>query len=51
MADNKMRLPSSGGGLLHYSESVKSKIHLTPKIVVALIIVITVVEILLYKLI
>jgi len=50
MADNKIRLPSSGGGLLHYSETVKSKINLTPKIVVALIFVITILEILLYKL-
>jgi preprotein translocase subunit Sec61beta len=50
MADNKIRLPSSGGGLMSYSENTKSKITFGPWVVAGLIIVAIVVLTLLYKL-
>ena len=49
MAENKIHLPSSGGGLLKYSETIKSKIMLTPMTVVILIVIITVIDVILYK--
>jgi len=47
--DNKIRLPSSGGGLIRYSEDSSSKIRIKPEIVVGIIIVITILGIILYK--
>jgi len=47
--DNKIYLPSSGGGLMRYSAET-SKLKIDPKIVVFLIVLITVAEIVLYKL-
>jgi len=47
--DNKIYLPSSGGGLLRYSAD-SSKLKLNPKAIIAVIIIITIAEILLYKL-
>ncbi len=38
MADNKIQLPSSGGGLLRYSDEIKSNIVLSPYSVVFLIV-------------
>ena len=40
MADNKIQLPSSGGGLIRYSDEVKSNIMLSPYAVVFLIVMI-----------
>ncbi|MDP4012967.1 MAG: preprotein translocase subunit Sec61beta [Candidatus Nanoarchaeia archaeon] len=37
MADNKIQLPSSGGGLMRYSEEVKSNFVLSPYVVLFLI--------------
>jgi preprotein translocase subunit Sec61beta len=45
MADNKIQLPQSGGGLVRYSEDYKSKIELSPMTVVVMIIVVILVEI------
>ena len=49
MADDKINLPSSGGGLIRYFEDYKSKIRIKPGIIVAIIILITIIEVLLYK--
>ena len=49
MANNNVRLPSSGGGLVQYFEDYKSKLEISPKLVVAIIVVIAVIEIFLYK--
>lgn len=49
MADNRIQLPSSGGGLLRYSEEVKSRFMIGPYVVIGIIVAIAVFEILLYK--
>jgi len=49
MADDKINLPSSGGGLVRYFEDYKSKIVIRPEIIVAIIILIVIIEVLLYK--
>ncbi|MBS3111838.1 preprotein translocase subunit Sec61beta [Candidatus Woesearchaeota archaeon] len=48
--DNKIQLPSSGGGLVRYFEDYKSKIEIHPYIIVAAIVIVILVEIFLYKL-
>jgi len=48
MADNKINLPSSGGGLIRYFEEFKSKFTLKPQHVIAFIILVVIVEILLH---
>lgn len=47
--DNKIHLPSSGGGLVRYFDEGKSRYEIMPAIVLVLIFVVIVVEILLYK--
>ena len=47
--DNKIHLPSSGGGLVRYFEDYKSKITIKPEVVIGIIIVVIIIEILLYK--
>jgi preprotein translocase subunit Sec61beta len=49
MSDNKIRLPSSGGGLVNYGDSYKSKLMFPPYMVVVFIVFIVIVEILLHK--
>jgi len=49
MADDKIRLPSSGGGLVRYFEDYKSKIEFKPHYVFAFIILVIVIELVLYK--
>ena len=49
MAEDRIGLPSSGGGLVRYFEDYKSKLELTPTIVVAVIVIVAVIEIYLYK--
>mgnify|MGYP001596620605 CR=1 FL=1 len=49
MAENKIQLPQSGGGLVRYFEEVKSKIEFAPWIVVIIIIFIIVVELIFHK--
>lgn len=49
MADNKIRLPSSGGGLVNYYDDAKSKIEFKPHYIVAFVIGIIILEILLHK--
>ena len=48
--DNKIYLPSSGGGLVNYSEEPKTKLEINPYVVLGIIAVIVIVEIWLYKL-
>ena len=47
--DNKIHLPSSGGGLVRYFDDYKSKIEIKPEIIVVVMVLIIVFEILLYK--
>lgn len=49
MAQDKIQMPSSGGGLVRYFEDYKSKIEIRPGIIIAIIILVIVVEVLLYK--
>jgi len=49
MADNKINLPSSGGGLMSYSDEVKSKLYIKPMHVIVLIVIVALVELYLYK--
>ncbi len=47
--NNKVQLPSSGGGLVRYYDDIKSKVELSPIGVMIFIGVVAVFEILLYK--
>ena len=49
MAENKISLPSSGGGLLRYFDETKSKMQITPTIILVAIVVVTLIELYLYK--
>jgi len=40
MADNKISLPSSGGGLVRYFDEYRSKIEIKPEYVIAAIVVV-----------
>jgi len=46
---NKIHMPSSGGGLVRYFDDYKSKIMISPKAVIIVLIIIAILEILLYK--
>ncbi len=46
--DNKVQMPSSGGGLTRYFDDYKSKIELKPGHVIIMIVVVIVIEILLH---
>lgn len=48
MADNKIRLPSSGGGLVRYFEDYKSKIEFSPSLVIVMIIIVILIELYLH---
>lgn len=49
MADNKVRLPSSGGGLVRYYDDFKAKIEIPPMWVVIIIAFVIILETYLYK--
>ncbi|MFA4887613.1 MAG: hypothetical protein WC595_05340 [Candidatus Nanoarchaeia archaeon] len=49
MADNKIQMPSSGGGFVRYSDEIKSKLMIPPLYVIILIAVVILVEIYFYK--
>ena len=49
MADNKIQMPSSGGGLVRYFDDFKSKIEIKPLYVLIIIAIIIIVELYLYK--
>lgn len=48
MADNRIRLPSSGGGLVRYFEDYKSKIEFSPSLVIVMIIIVILIELYLH---
>tara|TARA_Y100000310_G_C20364100_1_gene660350 strand:- start:45 stop:200 length:156 start_codon:yes stop_codon:yes gene_type:complete len=50
MADQKVQMPSSGGGLVRYFDEYKTKIEISPKTVVAMILVVIFIETLLHTL-
>lgn len=49
MAEERISMPSSGGGILRYFEDYKSKIEIPPLYVVVFIVAIAVLEVVLYK--
>jgi preprotein translocase subunit Sec61beta len=49
MADNKISMPQSGGGLIRYFDDYKSKIMLDKNWIMIALVVVIVVEILLQK--
>ncbi len=48
MAEEKITLPSSGGGIVRYFEEFKSKITLKPQVVIILIALVIVLELFLH---
>lgn len=48
MADNKIQMPSSGGGIVRYYDDSQSKIHISPVAVVVMAAVIAIFEIALF---
>lgn len=48
MSDNKIRIPSSGGGITRYFDDYKSSFELAPGAVIVLAVVIMVIIILLH---
>ncbi|MEM0231120.1 MAG: preprotein translocase subunit Sec61beta [Candidatus Woesearchaeota archaeon] len=50
MADNKIRLPSSGGGLISFSDSTGSKLQIKPEQVLIMILAVILIEVLLHTL-
>ena len=49
MADDKVTLPSSGGGFVRYFEETKSKLQIPPLYIIIAIAVVIIVEIYFYK--
>ena len=49
MSDNKIHLPQSGGGIVRYFDEFKSKIELSPIVIVGVIIAIIIIEIILHQ--
>ena len=49
MADNKIQMPSSGGGLVRYSEEAPTAFHIPPLAVLIAIVVVIIVELYFYK--
>ncbi|MAG20095.1 preprotein translocase subunit Sec61beta [archaeon] len=50
MADEQIRMPSSGGGLVRYFEDYKSKIEFSPYAVIVMIVIVIFIEILIHTL-
>ena len=46
--DNKINLPSSGGGLIRYFDEYKSKINFKPGHIIVLVVIIIIIEIILH---
>jgi len=49
MAQEKIHMPSSGGGLVRYFEDYKSKLTVDKLVIIGIIVLVIVVEIFLYK--
>lgn len=50
MAQDKIHMPSSGGGLVRYFDDYKSKLQIDKIIIISIIVFVIVAELLLYKL-
>ena len=48
MADERIRMPSSGGGLVRYFEDYKSKVEFKPSVVLIMIIIVILIEIIIH---
>ncbi len=48
MAQDKIQMPSSGGGIVRYFDDYKSKIEFSPWVVVVMIVVVILIEVLFY---
>ena len=48
-SNNKVQMPSSGGGLVRYFEGVKTKVPIKPEYVIVAIIAVVVLEIILHR--
>ncbi len=48
MAENKINIPSSGGGIIRYTDETKTKVMITPEQVLVIIGVIILIEIVLH---
>ncbi len=46
--DNKVQMPTSGGGLMRYSDESKSKLQFKPEHVILLVIIVIVIQILVH---
>ncbi|MBI2667655.1 preprotein translocase subunit Sec61beta [Candidatus Woesearchaeota archaeon] len=49
MADERIQMPSSGGGLVRYFDDYKSKLQFKPEWVVVFIIVVIIIELILFR--
>ncbi|MAG77968.1 preprotein translocase subunit Sec61beta [archaeon] len=49
MGNNKISMPSSGGGLMRYFDDYKSKIQIKPTYIIILVVIVIVVELLIQK--
>ena len=49
MGNNKISMPSSGGGLMRYFDDYRSKIQIKPSYIIVLIVIVIVVELVLQK--
>jgi preprotein translocase subunit Sec61beta len=49
MAQNKVSMPSSGGGLIRYFDEYKSKIQISPIAVIVVIVAVIIIELIIQK--
>tara|TARA_Y100000310_G_C20593154_1_gene769152 strand:+ start:646 stop:801 length:156 start_codon:yes stop_codon:yes gene_type:complete len=49
MAQNKVSMPSSGGGLIRYFDEYKSKIQISPIAVIVIIVAVIIIELVIQK--
>jgi preprotein translocase subunit Sec61beta len=48
MGNNKVQMPSSGGGIVRYFDDYKSKIQFRPEHIIVLVIVVIIIEVILH---
>lgn len=48
MSDDKISMPATSGGLVRYFDDFQSKIEIKPSIIIAIIVLITIVEMFLH---
>lgn len=49
MGSDKVQMPSSGGGLVRYFDDYKSKIEISPIVIIVIIVIVTVLGVMLHK--